>query len=232
LITSDVLRRIPIGDILARVDRDLPDQSWREKGIPQLPGGPRLKPEDLTEDQQRALENTTTITPRRRGRPELSDELLIEIASSYIDEAARGRGAIRRLAETFDRPEPTVRDWITTARRREFLAPTSPGRRGAAPGANFPAPTAPYDYSPDLTRTRRRTVLRLVEGENILDSDLSEDSLVMFVVSGLICNPVGALKMEALKTALNDTEVLEAAIEILSKARRRRAARIEKEARS
>lgn len=225
LITSDVLRRIPIGDILARVERDLPDQTWRERGIPQLPNGPRLLEGDLTEAQTRALDNTLSVTPRRRGRPELSDELLVEVADAYIDEAIGGRGAIRRVAEIFDRPEPTIRDWIATARRRGILAPTSPGRRGAAPGPNFPPRTTGYDNSPDLTNARRRTVLRLVEEERVLESELSEDALVMFVVSGLICNSVGAFKKDSLHVALKDTEVLSAAIEILNKARRRRAAR-------
>ena len=33
LITSDVLRRIPIGDILTRTQRSLIDDSWRTEGV-------------------------------------------------------------------------------------------------------------------------------------------------------------------------------------------------------
>ena len=223
LITSDMLRRIPLGDILARVERDLPDDSWRNEGIRQMPGDTRLQVEDLTEEQRRALANTTTVTARRRGRPELSDELLVEVAEAYIDEAARGRGVIGRLSALFDRPEPTIRDWIATARRRGFLAPTTPGRRGAAPGPNLPR--APRAYAaPNLTRARRRTVLRMIEGEGILDADIGEDALLLYTVSGLVCNEVGVAKMDALQAAMQDPEVLDAALNILNKARRRRAA--------
>jgi hypothetical protein len=225
LITSDLLRRIPLGDIITRVERDLPDDSWRTEGIRQMPGDDRIFPADLSEEQRRALDNTTTVTSRRRGRPELSDELLIELAEIYIDEASHGRGVTRRLAERFDRPEPTIRDWITTARRRGFLAQSTPGRRVAAPGPKLPLRTDDgAGAKPDLTRARRRTVLRMVEGEGVLDANLGEDALMLFVVSGLVCNEVGVAKMDALRSAMADPEVLEAAIGILNKARRRRAA--------
>ncbi|MGW0162083.1 hypothetical protein ACWDUN_22500 [Mycobacterium sp. NPDC003323] len=223
LITSDTLRRIPLGDILARVERDLPDDSWRNEGIQQVPGNTRLRVEDLSGDQRRALENTTTVTARRKGRPELSDELLIEVAEAYIGEAARGRGAIGRLSTMFDRPEPTIRDWISTARKREFLAPTTPGRRGAAPGPKLPRPPRAY-AAPDLTRVRRRTVLRMIERDRILDADIGEDALLLYTVSGLVCNEVGVAKMDALQAAMQDPQVLDAALNILNKARRRHAA--------
>jgi hypothetical protein len=229
LITSDTLRRIPLGNIIARVERDLPDDSWRKEGIRQMPGDSRLMPADLTEEQRRTLENTTSLATRRRGRPELSDELLVQVAEAYIDEAGRGRGVTRRVAERFDRPEPTIRDWITTARRRGYLAQTTPGRRGAAPGPNLPSRMKRDDEEPvtrpDLSRVRRRTVLRMIEGERVLDAGLGEDALLLFVVSGLVCNEVGVAKMEALRAAMADPEVLEAAMGILDKARRRHAAR-------
>ena len=146
LITSDVLRRIPIGEILARTQRRLTAESWRTEGIELMPapGGVvgKLDADDLTPEQRRALENSSAVGARRRGRPELSDELLVEVAEAYITEAARGRGALNRMAEIFDRPEATVRDWIAQARRRGYLAATRPGRRGAAPGPNLPT-TAP-----------------------------------------------------------------------------------------
>jgi hypothetical protein len=228
LITSDILRRIPLGGIIARVERDLPDDSWRNEGIRHVPGDDRLFPDDLSDDQRRALENTRTLTARRRGRPELSDELLIDVAQAYLDEARLGPGLTRRLAERFDRPEPTIRDWITTARRRGFLGPTAPGRRGATPGPNLPSRTQ-HDESPaptpDLTRARRRTVLRMVEGEGVLDANLSEDALMLFVVSGLVCNEIGVAKMDTLRSAMADPAVLEVAMGILDKARRRRAVR-------
>jgi hypothetical protein len=138
------LRRIPIGEILSRTQRRLADDSWRTAGVQLIPPpgetGANLAADELTEEQRRALENSVAIGARRRGRPELSDELLIDVAEAYIWEAGRGRGALKRMSEIFDRPEATIRDWITLARRRGYLAPTKAGRRGAAPHlSSFPA---------------------------------------------------------------------------------------------
>lgn len=52
-------------------------------GIRSLPG-PDLTPDELTEEQRRALENSSTIVARRRRRPELSDKLLIDVAETYV----------------------------------------------------------------------------------------------------------------------------------------------------
>ncbi|WP_331717038.1 hypothetical protein, partial [Rhodococcus qingshengii] len=230
LITSDVLRRIPLGEILARLERDLPDDSWRTDGIRVL-GGPDMPTEELTRDQIRALETTSMVNGRRRGRPEISNELLIDIANAYIDEAAVGKGAIGRLAETFDRPEPTVRDWISAARRRGFLAPTTPGRRGAAPGPNLPPRSTARDFAgipdtvlPNLSKERRRHLLRMVEGEGILDADISEEARLLYVVSGLMCNDIGVVKQNAVTAGMNNPQIVQTAITILDKARRRQAA--------
>jgi hypothetical protein len=227
LINSDVLRRIPLGDIVTRAQRWLADDSWRTDGIRTLPG-PDLQPDDLTPLQRRALENSTTIAPRRRGRPELSDELLIEVAETYIREAGRGRGAINRMAEIFDRPEATIRDWISIARQRSYLAPTKAGRRGAAPGPQLPARsmTAETDgpqgtFSPNLTRERRRHLIRMIEGEGLLDAELPEDARLLYIVGGLVCNDIGVARQSDLQAGLADPDVMDAALEILAKARQR-----------
>ncbi|MFD5177545.1 hypothetical protein ACFWM1_17175 [Nocardia sp. NPDC058379] len=73
--------------------------------------------------------------------------VLLEVttASDWIDTRSHAHwhlGAIARLAMTFDRREPTIRDWIAAARRRGFLAPVAPGRRSVAPGPNLPTPDA------------------------------------------------------------------------------------------
>ncbi|MFF0488178.1 hypothetical protein ACFYTQ_04065 [Nocardia sp. NPDC004068] len=212
LITSDVLRRIPLGDIIARVERDLPDESWRTKGIPVM-AGTTLSIDDLTAEQRRALENTTAIAKRRRGRPALDDELLIEVSKAYIAEAPRGKGALRRLAQTFDRPEPTIRDWVAAARRCGFLAPAEPGRRGvAAPGPNLPLKQDSFDGTdmptvtkPDLSRSRRRHIIRMIEGQGLLEHELSEDARLLYIVGGLVCNAAGVAKTEGAAARLGDS---------------------------
>lgn len=220
LITSDVLRRIPIGDIISRAGRQLADESWRTHGVRVFMGSD-LKPEDLSDEQRRALENSTSTRARRRGRPELSDELLIEVAEAYIDEAGRGRGAHGRLSAIFDRPEATIRDWVSIARRRGFLAPTKPGRPGAAPGPNLPSISRANTGGgkPNFTRARRRTIIRMIEGEGLLDADLTEDARLLYVVAALVCNDVGVAKQADLQAAMRTPHVVEVAVEILNKAR-------------
>lgn len=227
LITSDILRRIPLGDIVARAQRWLADDSWRTEGIRSYPG-PDLKPYDLTDQQRRALETSTNSVPRRRGRPELSNELLVDVAEAYIQEAGRGRGAISRMANAFDRPEATIRDWISIARRRGYLAPTRPGRRGAAPGPQLPKPIKrddaegnEHEFRPNLSRDRRRHIMRLIEGEGLLTADVSDDARILYIVGGLVCNDVGVARQADLHAAIAEPEILEVAVEILAKARQR-----------
>ncbi|MFC9462884.1 hypothetical protein, partial [Streptomyces sp. NPDC056983] len=56
------------------------------------------------------------------------------VAHAYLREAINGPGLTRRLAGLFDRPEPTIKDWIKAARDRGYLSPAVPGRRAAGPG--------------------------------------------------------------------------------------------------
>lgn len=74
--------------------------------------------------------------PHTRGRTELTDELLRAVALAYIEETGPGkdRRAIQRMAKRFDRPEGTLRTWISRARKAGWLAPGSKGRIGAEPG--------------------------------------------------------------------------------------------------
>jgi transposase len=51
------------------------------------------------------------------------------VAHAYLREAINGPGLHRRLADLFNRPEPTIKDWIKAARDRGYLSPAVPGRR-------------------------------------------------------------------------------------------------------
>jgi len=134
LITSDMLRRIPLGTILAKAQKALAQEDWRQDGITVLVG-PDRGPDELTEAETAALEAAVrAAADTRRGRPELPDALLDEVAHAYLDEATAGAGLTHRLAARFDRPEATVRDWVGAARRRGYLSLAVPGRRGASPG--------------------------------------------------------------------------------------------------
>ncbi len=133
-ITSSLLRRIPLGRIVAAAQQTLAERSWVTEGVQFLPGGV-LAADALPAATRSLLEHAADqAAPRRRGRPPLADEFLAQVARAYLKEAPAGTGLIRRLAERFGRPEATVRDWVAAARERGYLSPARPGRRGAAPG--------------------------------------------------------------------------------------------------
>ncbi|MFF5161547.1 hypothetical protein ACFY3N_36220 [Streptomyces sp. NPDC000348] len=133
-ITSDVLRRIPLGQIIARAQAELADQSWREDGVTIL-GRPQAAGSELAPASLQALENANALAqPAQRGRPPLDGELLHAVAHAYLREAINGPGLHHRLADLFNRPEPTIKDWIKAARDRGYLSPAVPGRRAAGPG--------------------------------------------------------------------------------------------------
>jgi transposase-like protein len=141
-ITSALLRRIPIGSITDRAQRILTAREWKTEDVRIVGylGITRSEPfEDLDESVRNAVMRAqaaveTAKQAGRRGRPRLPDELLAQVAVAYLDEVTRGRGLMRRLAERFNRPEETLRDWVQTARRRGWLSEATPGRRGAMPG--------------------------------------------------------------------------------------------------
>lgn len=126
--------RIPLGQIVARAQAELADQSWKDEGVTVLGlgrlqggSGPELAPASV-----QALENASALAqPAQRGRPPLEEELLHRVAHAYLREAINGPGLHRRLAHLFDRPEPTIKDWIKAARERGYLSP--PSRDAAQP---------------------------------------------------------------------------------------------------
>lgn len=141
-ITTTVLRQIPLGDILAEAQQCLAWRDWEDEGIRVL-GGPDIPADELPPTTRSALETAAdgAVASRSAGRPPLPDGLLAEVAHAYIEEAPRGRGLHRRLSTRFDRPESTVRDWISQARDRGFLTPAAPGRRGAGAGPRLSPPS-------------------------------------------------------------------------------------------
>jgi hypothetical protein len=112
-ITGTLMRQIPIGTILdyvrgrvsATLAEDLPDVPQKVQAVP-------------------------------AGRTALTDAFLRDVAISYLRETAPGkpRGATRRLAETYGRPEETIRTWISRSRKAGWLGPSAKGRSGAERG--------------------------------------------------------------------------------------------------
>ncbi len=137
LITTDLLRRLPLGRIVAMAQRSLADSN---------PDDPDWEGHDetlarvgLARSQREAIGVAALgATRTHRGRPRLSADLLATVAYAYLDEAPKGTGLIKRLALQFDRPEPTIRDWIAAARREGFLTQAVRGQRGAGAGPRLP----------------------------------------------------------------------------------------------
>ncbi|WCD86389.1 hypothetical protein KPP03845_102735 [Streptomyces xanthophaeus] len=114
-ITGGLMRQIPLGTLLDYVRgaialHDIPRVTQIE--APVVPSG---------------------------GRTVMSDALLRAVASAYLRETAPGRpsGAVRRIAEEFERPEETIRTWVGRARKAGWLGPSVKGRSGAEPGPKF-----------------------------------------------------------------------------------------------
>ncbi|MGV9707449.1 hypothetical protein [Streptomyces sp. NPDC003483] len=112
-ITGTLMRQIPIGTLLDYVRGSLAAEFTDTLASPAAP--------------------TPTVPA---GRTPLTDDFLRDVAISYLRETAPGRprGATRRLAETYGRPEETIRTWIGRARRAGWLGPSAKGRAGAEPG--------------------------------------------------------------------------------------------------
>lgn len=113
-ITRDLLRRVPIGDVLAAA------RTYLRRNDPTA-GPPVVGPAEI---------------PVTSGRTKMTDDLLRQVAAAYIEETGpdKGRGAIKRMTGRFGRPDGTVQTWIKRARKEGWLAPGPPGRMGAEPG--------------------------------------------------------------------------------------------------
>lgn len=235
-ITSGLLRRIPVGQILAKAQQRLAQDDWREDGITLigLDGRSDLVPADLGEQQVRAMESAATAAvPARRGRPPLPDELLVDVARAYLRESTNGHGLIRRLAAEFDRPEPTISDWVAAARERGYLSPATPGRRGASPGPRLAAISRSLSDSGTAIRLPERrasdplaklSIERRVRAIAWLRDHLSNevglpyDARLLAALGLLVVDDAGFVDDARLKEALAEPALVRVAGELLREA--------------
>lgn len=115
-VTAQILRKIPLGEILAT--------AAGSEIVIALVG--RLL------SQQPAVEPPDD-TPRP-GRAPLPDDLLERITVGYLAELQGGKGAVKRLAENEDQSPATISRWLHRARQRGWLAAAAQGREGGEPG--------------------------------------------------------------------------------------------------
>lgn len=126
-ITTRILQRIPVDKILAAVRAHAAYEQARKEGTRQILGQ-EPAPGVFTDQDAKS-----SAVVRRNA---VTDELLQRVAHAYVRETAAGQppGALKRLADQFDRPEKTIQRWIARARQEQWLGPGAPGRVGAEPG--------------------------------------------------------------------------------------------------
>jgi hypothetical protein len=133
-LTADLLRRISLSAILARVHAELINRAELAELARRFawPAAPSAEEQAKLDEAARRA----TAGQPRRGRPALADAHLARIARAYLRKQADGysRGILLALAEEEGRPRDTIRDWVAKARRRGFLSPGTQGRAGALPG--------------------------------------------------------------------------------------------------
>jgi hypothetical protein len=126
-VSAALVRGVPVGKIIASLRTLLSiDRSEREAFGPARSSGYEYTP----------LAGNPPKTPRRGGKPTVSDEHLRAVAEAYLAETAPGQPSrpLLRLAEKFGSPEETVRTWVARARKEGWLAPGVKGRAGGEPG--------------------------------------------------------------------------------------------------
>lgn len=113
-ITRDLLRSMPLGDVVAHARAYMRKREQLPPSITASAGEARVT----------------------SGRTPMTDDLLREVALAFIRETGpgKGRGATQRMMDHFGRPQGTVQTWIKRARKEGWLAPGPPGRMGAEMG--------------------------------------------------------------------------------------------------
>lgn len=134
-VTGALLRKIPMGHLLTRV----------RKTLLLLPEGPPDEPERIAQGRRHLRELAATLeatardraVKRRRGPQRYGDDHYRAVALAYIDivnEAGTAKGVLKKVGQRLHCSPSTAGDWVVEARRRGFLAPTTPGRAEASPG--------------------------------------------------------------------------------------------------
>ncbi|MFF0127304.1 hypothetical protein ACFYTG_16480 [Streptomyces mirabilis] len=131
MVTSSVLREIPLGTVVADATKALLEAKKRQPQQAVL--------QDVQTDEFKQLLRDS-VRPQPGKTRQLSDQLLKTVALLYLEEYGAGRGMQKRIAERLGEllgesvADTQVRDWISAARRRGWLTTGQAGRRAAGPG--------------------------------------------------------------------------------------------------
>jgi hypothetical protein len=126
-ITGQLLRSISPSRFMDWVKLDETDWlEWLEMRLEEVPEDQQDRHEDLRvahrlRDEARALTSAPRAGPTgERGTPKLADEYLRDLAVMHLDEinADGSWRAVKRLADSLDKPYETIKDQLAKARRR------------------------------------------------------------------------------------------------------------------
>lgn len=114
-VTHQILRAVPLGDILALARTSIA----------------------LVDDAVSA--HPIVVPPAKHTA--MTDDLLRDVARAYLEESSEGkdRAVVARLEQLFGRPRGTITTWISRARKEGWLGPATRGRVGAEPGPKLVA---------------------------------------------------------------------------------------------
>lgn len=129
-VTASLFRRVSIGLIVAGIQKHLEADDARLLGVESLDDAPYSTGEELFE------ESASIELPLAEGYVRMTDALLRRVAEEYLRATAPGQPprSLQRLADTFGRPQETVRTWVSRARKDGWLGQGVRGRAGAGPG--------------------------------------------------------------------------------------------------
>jgi hypothetical protein len=148
IITSTVLRGVPIGDLIARARRDLAKTYERI-------GSQANRPASHRRAAQAGLARASKKGKRRGGRPALTDDFLAQVAEVYRDAWAKEmRNDPTRAVQDWGGGQPpvaysTAARWVLKARRAGYLRRTERGQAGERLGR--------LDRKPKATKNTRTT---------------------------------------------------------------------------
>ncbi|WP_345377385.1 hypothetical protein [Frondihabitans cladoniiphilus] len=114
-------------------DVEISSRTLRQIRMPELIEAV-MKVKDWDEEANRILNETPAAPPRVRMR-EYADDHFRSVADAYRDAVTRyPRAPTKNLAAAWHVSEPTMRRWIQTARHKNFLGDSTPGKAGESKG--------------------------------------------------------------------------------------------------
>jgi hypothetical protein len=126
-IDSATLRALPLGRIQARVNA-FADYIRPRLKTASRPGVEPLGPEPRAPFQTKATVSVIPILDVPKGRK--PDAFYRQVAEVYAETASLSKRPAADMAEASGVPVTAVHRWVAEARKRGFLSPAEPGRRG------------------------------------------------------------------------------------------------------